>query len=85
MDSQNVKDELSYAIDEGMTIIPVLHQLCGAPLRVRRLGWLSIVLLAAAALGVGALLLSYWSSQPETESAQRCTCSPQRNELPRIP
>src|SRR5262245_42586890 len=35
--SQNVMDEVSYAIDEGKTVIPVIIRPCKIPLRLRRL------------------------------------------------
>lgn len=37
--SSNVRDELAYAIDEGMRIIPILLADCKVPLRVRRIQW----------------------------------------------
>ncbi|MGE5463686.1 MAG: SUMF1/EgtB/PvdO family nonheme iron enzyme, partial [Syntrophothermus sp.] len=36
MESQNVKDELSYAIDSGKQILPVVIKPCKVPLRLRR-------------------------------------------------
>lgn len=36
MESQNVKDELSYAIDAGKHILPVVIKPCKIPLRLRR-------------------------------------------------
>lgn len=36
IESQNVKDELSYAIDSGKHILPVIIQPCKLPLRIRR-------------------------------------------------
>ena len=36
MESQNVKDELSYAIDAGKHILPVIIKPCKVPLRLRR-------------------------------------------------
>jgi formylglycine-generating enzyme required for sulfatase activity len=36
MESQNVKDELSYAIDSGKYILPVVIKPCKVPLRLRR-------------------------------------------------
>lgn len=36
IESQNVKDELSYAIDSGKQILPVVIQPCKIPLRLRR-------------------------------------------------
>ncbi len=37
MESVNVKDEVSYAIEEGKRIVPLLYQACKIPLRLRRL------------------------------------------------
>ena len=38
--SQNVKDEVAYAFDEGMTVIPVLYKHCKIPFRIRRLQYI---------------------------------------------
>lgn len=38
--SQNVADEWSYAIDEGKTVIPILHRDCDVPMRLRRMNWI---------------------------------------------
>jgi hypothetical protein len=35
--SENVNDEISYALDEGKPVIPVLFRKCDLPLRLRRL------------------------------------------------
>src|SRR5688500_2704260 len=35
--SQNVMDEVSFALDEGKTIVPVLVERCTIPMRLRRL------------------------------------------------
>ena len=35
--SQNVLDELSFALDEGKTVLPVLVESCAIPMRMRRL------------------------------------------------
>ena len=35
--SQNVLDEVSFALDEGKTIVPVLVETCAVPMRLRRL------------------------------------------------
>lgn len=35
--SDNIRDELSFAIDEGKQIIPVLHKDCKIPFRIRRI------------------------------------------------
>jgi hypothetical protein len=37
--SQNVKDEIGFAIDEGDTVIPILYQPTTVPLRLRRFEW----------------------------------------------
>jgi uncharacterized membrane protein len=37
--SQNVKDEIGFAIDEGDTVIPILYQPTAVPLRLRRFQW----------------------------------------------
>lgn len=35
--SENVMDEVSYALEEGKTVIPILHSTCETPFRLRRL------------------------------------------------
>lgn len=35
--SQNVKDEVSFALDRGTPILPLLYQACDVPMRLRRL------------------------------------------------
>jgi len=37
VDSNNVMDEVSYALEEGKTVIPVLMEECDVPFRLRRL------------------------------------------------
>jgi hypothetical protein len=37
VESKNVKDEVSYALDEGKRLIPVLYLECAVPLRLRRM------------------------------------------------
>ncbi|RPI94591.1 MAG: TIR domain-containing protein [Chloroflexi bacterium] len=37
--SENVKDEIGYAIDHGKRILPVLLEDCDVPLRLRRFQW----------------------------------------------
>src|SRR5262245_53328851 len=34
--SQNVMDEVSYALEEGKHVVPVLYQKCAVPFRLRR-------------------------------------------------
>ncbi len=36
VDSENVRDEVDYAIDEGKQLVPILIEDCKIPLRVRR-------------------------------------------------
>jgi len=38
--SANVADEWSYAIDEGKIVIPILYRSCDVPMRLRRLNWI---------------------------------------------
>ena len=37
VDSDNVMDELTYALEEGKSVIPVLYRLCKIPFRLRRI------------------------------------------------
>lgn len=37
VNSQNVMDEVSYALEEGKQVMPILHSKCDIPFRVRRL------------------------------------------------
>lgn len=37
VNSQNVMDEVSYALEEGKQVMPILHSKCDVPFRVRRL------------------------------------------------
>lgn len=37
INSHNVSDEISYALDEGKRVIPVLLKVCSVPLRIRRI------------------------------------------------
>ena len=37
VDSTNVMDEVSFALDEQKVVIPVVHQECEIPFRLRRL------------------------------------------------
>lgn len=40
--SQNVMDEVSYALDEGKQVFPVLHRACDIPFRLRRLQYVDL-------------------------------------------
>ena len=49
--SQNVLDEVSFALDEGKTIVPVLVETCAIPMRLRRLQYVDFTAGYEAALG----------------------------------
>jgi hypothetical protein len=49
--SQNVLDEVSFALDEGKTIVPVLVEACSVPMRLRRLQHVDFTPGYEAALG----------------------------------
>jgi hypothetical protein len=49
--SQNVLDEVSFALDEGKTIVPVLVETCTVPMRLRRLQYVDFTPGYDAALG----------------------------------
>lgn len=40
VDSNNVMDEVSFALEEGKVVIPVLHQECKIPFRLRRVQYI---------------------------------------------
>jgi formylglycine-generating enzyme required for sulfatase activity len=42
VESRNVMDEVAFALDEGKTVIPVLHRDCKLPLRIRRLHFIDL-------------------------------------------
>jgi hypothetical protein len=43
VDSQNVMDEVSFALEEGKQVLPVLHKSCEIPFRLRRLQHIDFV------------------------------------------
>lgn len=45
IESQNVKDEIGYAIDSGKRILPVLLQRCNIPFRLRRFHYVDFTML----------------------------------------
>ena len=45
IESQNVKDEIGYAIDSGKRILPVLLQQCNIPFRLRRFHYVDFTML----------------------------------------
>ena len=42
VDSHNVMDEVSYALEEGKQVIPVLYRPCKIPFRLRRVQYVDI-------------------------------------------
>lgn len=42
VESQAVMDEVSYALDEGKCVVPVLHRACRIPMRMRRLHYVDL-------------------------------------------
>jgi hypothetical protein len=42
--STNVMDEVSFALEEGKTILPVKHRDCKIPFRLRRLQYVDLML-----------------------------------------
>ncbi len=54
VDSKNVNDEYSYALDEGKTVVPVLLEECEIPFRLRRLQYVDFTRDSTA--GMNALL-----------------------------
>ncbi|HEY7338549.1 MAG TPA: SUMF1/EgtB/PvdO family nonheme iron enzyme [Bryobacteraceae bacterium] len=42
VESQNVMDEVAFALDEGKTVIPVLYSNCRIPFRLRRLEYVDL-------------------------------------------
>lgn len=50
VESQNVLDEVSYALDEGKHLLPILHRACEIPFRLRRLQYIDFTADYATAL-----------------------------------
>jgi formylglycine-generating enzyme required for sulfatase activity len=50
VESQNVMDEVAFALDEGKTVIPVLYSNCRIPFRLRRLEYVDLKLDSKAGL-----------------------------------
>lgn len=41
--SENVMDEVNYALEENKQIVPILYQKCKVPLRLRRIQWIDFI------------------------------------------
>jgi TIR domain-containing protein len=51
VESINVMDEVSLALEEGKTVLPVIHRNCKIPFRLRRLQYVDLTLNYEAGLG----------------------------------
>jgi hypothetical protein len=51
VDSTNVMDEVSFALDNGKTVLPVIHGQCAIPFRLRRLHYVDLTLSYDEGLG----------------------------------
>jgi TIR domain len=51
VESINVMDEVSLALEEGKTVLPVIHRNCKIPFRLRRLQYVDLTLNYKAGLG----------------------------------
>lgn len=85
--SQNVLDEVSFALDEGKTIVPVLVEACAVPMRLRRLqhvdftaGYESALGRLLVTLGVARTSVSRTATpprEPDSEPQQRRPVEPE--------
>jgi hypothetical protein len=67
LNSQNVSDEISYALDEKKRVIPVLHRACDVPFRWRRLQRVDFT--GSFETGLAALLRAIRSERSEPIAA----------------
>jgi hypothetical protein len=67
VESTNVMDEVSLALEDGKTVVPVLHRQCKIPFRLRRLQYVDLTLNYQA--GLGRLLETLGIAAPGTTSA----------------
>jgi hypothetical protein len=65
VESTNVMDEVSLALEEGKTVLPVIHRNCKVPFRLRRLQHVDLTLNYKA--GVGRLLETLGFATPSSE------------------
>jgi hypothetical protein len=67
VESTNVMDEVSLALEDGKTVVPVLHRKCKIPFRLRRLQYVDLTLNYEA--GLDRLLATLGAPALETASA----------------
>jgi len=72
--SNNVMDEVSYALDEQKTVIPVLHKPCEVPFRLRRTQYADFT--AGYEKGLAALLRALGVEQASPPQPEHRTPSP---------
>jgi TIR domain len=65
VESTNVMDEVSLALEEGKTVLPVIHRNCKVPFRLRRLQRVDLTLNYKA--GLGRLLETLGFATPSSE------------------
>ncbi len=69
VESTNVMDEVSFALGEGKTVLPVKHRDCKIPFRLRRLQYVDLTLNYDA--GLGRLLETLGVAPPGTANAMK--------------
>jgi len=69
VESTNVMDEVSFGLEDGKSVVPVLHRKCKIPFRLRRLQYVDLTLNYEA--GLGRLLETLGVPAMETASAVR--------------
>jgi hypothetical protein len=69
VESANVMDEVSFALDKGKTVLPVKHRNCEIPFRLRRLQYVDLTLNYKA--GLGRLLETLGVAAPGTANAMK--------------
>ena len=69
--SQNVMDEVSYAIDEGKRVIPVIIRACKIPLRLRRMQYVDLTSEYDARVEKLVATLTGGSASPQTTGPPR--------------
>ena len=96
VDSTNVMDEVSFALEEGKTVIPVLYRDCKIPFRLRRVQYVDFradydegvrqLLTVLPEHGVPTQIReSTTQSEHEIEQAHAGTLPPQRSATPEVP
>ena len=69
VESTNVMDEVNLALEDGKTVVPVLHRECNIPFRLRRLQYVDLTLNYEA--GLDRLLETFGVPALETASAMK--------------